>query len=50
MENYFKYLESKISEYLLTLDDTRKNDWYATDRNFASAELSNFQYWLEQNE
>ena len=45
----YVYLQTKINEYLLTLDSTRRDEWYTTARNFAACELSNFMAWLQDN-
>lgn len=43
-------LNKKFNEYLNTLDDTRYDEWYTTDRKFATVEVGKFLEWLEANE
>lgn len=39
-------LETKIKEYLKTLDNKSKEDRYDTERNLAKHELDNFYKWF----
>lgn len=42
-------LENWIAFYLATLDDKDKDDWYNTEKGFASGELSRFIKFLRQH-
>jgi hypothetical protein len=39
-------LNALKEEYLATLDNTEKDEWYTTNRGLASAELNKFLSWL----
>lgn len=47
--NYLEWFDAKMAEYLKTLDDSSREEWYTTQQDFAVAELGGFRKWLEQN-
>ncbi len=42
-------LQTKINEYLNTLDGDHNDETWTTDRALAAGELGEFMTWLEEN-
>jgi hypothetical protein len=40
-------VERLMAAYLLTLNATSENEWFATNREFAEEELARFLLWLK---
>lgn len=43
-------LKALVAEYLPTLNDSDKDEWYATDRDFAEGELGKFIRWIDSGD
>jgi hypothetical protein len=45
----FQEIDALYEEWLLTLDDTSRDDWYCTDRGSSANVWSHFVQWLVNN-
>ena len=46
IEKAYNTINELYQEYLLTLDDTDKDEWYVTERAHANDPWANFTQWL----
>lgn len=45
----YEYLQEKMQEYLLTVDNNSKDEWYCTERDIQEVGLECFLQWLPDN-